>query len=220
MLIFPIRRVLWGLVEFIGYGPCGADGPRTIMKKLVCGLCLCWFITVGCSQAARDRLAHWFFEIPDESEGAAAVAPAVPVYEPPRASLPAVRFASFHPPFVTRECRECHDATQRMQVRDDLLDSCRGCHGRFFSEEVGHAPVEEGLCTECHDSHRTERPFLLKMDVFDLCIECHDEPEDLSEPAHAVEEVEQCTACHDPHFGTSPLLRPEPAIEIPDQSQP
>ncbi len=102
-----------------------------------------------------------------------------------------------------------------MQPRADLLDSCRTCHERFFSEEVGHPPVAQGQCTECHNMHQTDQPFLLTMPTFDLCIECHDEPEDLSEPAHTVSEVERCTACHDPHFGSGMLLRSDPDIEIP-----
>lgn len=186
------------------------------MRKVVWAIGFCWLMTLGCSQAARDRLKHWIFDIPADAGAAAdagtpAAGEVLPEWSAPRV-LPAVprpglRFASLHPPFVRRECRQCHDATQRMEPRVDLLDSCRTCHQRYFSNEVGHAPVEQGQCIECHDMHRSERRFLLKMPTFDLCIECHDEPEDLSEPAHTVPEVESCTACHDPHFGTGTLLK-------------
>ena len=103
-----------------------------------------------------------------------------------------------------------------MAVFDDAADSCGACHTRFFSDEVAHSPVEEGECAGCHVAHRSEREFLLKAPVLDLCIECHDEPEDLSEPAHAVEGVEECSACHDAHFGEEMLLKPDPTIEIPE----
>jgi predicted CXXCH cytochrome family protein len=193
------------------------------MRKLVGTVALFGFIAVGCAQGTRDRLAHWFFEIPsDQTETAEADADAGPVRaepvwnEPVALARPAPGYVSQHPPFVTRQCTQCHDETDRMQVGDNMLESCEACHPRFFSDEVGHGPAVDGECAECHDMHRGPRPHLLKESMYDLCTYCHDEPEDLSEPAHAVEGVERCTACHDAHFGTGALLRPDPEIEIPD----
>lgn len=189
------------------------------MRRYVCALVVCvscWAIALGCSQATRDRLVNFFFEVPQADQTAPRVElVSVPAYEPATLALPGPRFVSLHPPFVQRRCAQCHDSGQRMQTRDDFLDSCRGCHTRYFSAEVGHAPVEQGQCTECHNMHRSDEPDLLTLPVFDLCIECHDEPEDLSEPAHTVDGVERCTACHNAHFGTENLLEPNPEIEIP-----
>ncbi len=187
------------------------------MRKLICAVVLFGLITLGCSLGVRDRLKHWFFEIPDEGAAETAVpAPAPSVYKPPTLSLPGPRYASQHPPFVLRQCISCHDPGQLMEVRDDAGDSCGVCHARFFSDEVGHGPVADGECAGCHEPHRSDREYLLKAPTFDLCIECHDEPADLSEPAHTVAGVERCTACHDPHFGTEMLLKANPAIEIPE----
>lgn len=168
-------------------------------------------VVVGCSQARRERLAAFFFEIPPEEPtsavgdvpGGASTPDVTPALE-----LPPSRFVSRHPPYVARECRKCHDTGSRMVIRAEFLDTCKECHPRFYSAEVGHPPVMQGECIVCHDMHRTEHLKLLKLAMFDTCVDCHDEPEDLSEEAHSAEGVEDCTHCHDPHFGTGHLLKP------------
>lgn len=176
------------------------------MRKVVTILAVCLTIGIGCSQASKDRIKRFFFEIPDGQR-----APAVAQYREPgrplALMLPPPRFKSSHPPYVRRECKSCHDAEDRMKPASDFLARCQVCHARFFSADVGHPPVIQGECTTCHEPHRSMQPALLTMAVFDLCIDCHDEPEDLSEEAHGAGNVENCIACHDPHFGDSPLLR-------------
>jgi len=168
----------------------------------------------GCSAATRERLKAFFFEVPAESTTDAAT-PAVDSsglardsYQPPTLERPPARFASWHAPYITRDCQACHNAAQRMAVRDDLADACSVCHPRYFTEAVGHAPVAAGECTTCHDPHRSVNSGLLLTPVPDVCVDCHDEPEDLSEKAHAAAGVNECTKCHDPHFGSGMLLRP------------
>lgn len=161
-------------------------------------------VAVGCSAAARQRLTAFFFEVPMSPVEPAPGAPAAPFAA---AKPPPARFASIHPPFVRQECRSCHDAAERMRVRADLADSCRGCHPRYFGPEVGHAPVANAQCGDCHEMHRSEHERLLKQPVLATCVECHEEPADLSPAAHSAPGVERCTGCHDPHFGTGMLLR-------------
>ncbi len=183
------------------------------MRKLVIVVWCLVGIALGCSQAVRLRLEAFFFEIPEagatQPDTAASLVSAEPL---PTLTLPGPRFRSFHPPYVLRQCTDCHDSSSRMQVRDDFPDQCRSCHARYYGDEVGHPPVAEGECRTCHVLHRSVHPRLLTLSVFETCIECHDEPEDLSEEAHGGEdggeEIRNCIACHDPHFGTSPLLRP------------
>lgn len=165
-------------------------------------------VSVGCSSAARERLKAFFFEIPPEIQGqVVADKPTDSASEPPALLLPESKYVSFHPPYIARQCASCHDAGERMQVRSDLADSCRGCHARYFGPEVGHPPVAQGQCAQCHDMHRSEQRHLLKQPLLKTCVECHDEPADLSKAAHSGPKAEQCTDCHDPHFGSGALLR-------------
>lgn len=178
--------------------------PRTTLF-----VSLCLLVGIGCSYTARDRLRHFFFEVPVDSAGPHAVARSdAPPPAPPTLVVPPSKFRSVHPPYLERRCDECHKADRQMQVRTDMLSACQTCHARYFGDDVGHAPVGQGECLTCHDMHRSAQPRLLVMATFDLCIECHDEPEDLSEKAHSGNDVENCTRCHDAHFGKSPLLRP------------
>jgi len=163
----------------------------------------------GCSTDTRDKLAHWFFEIPDEQQPVGAI-DGIPVAMPPKGMVVAVSdYISIHPPFRMHQCLRCHSQENQMKPREDdaLLDVCRDCHAKYFSQEVGHAPVIAGECVTCHEMHRSIHPTLLKLPVFETCVDCHDEPEDLSEEAHSGDQVENCTHCHDPHFGEGVLLR-------------
>ena len=94
-----------------------------------------------------------------------------------------------------------------MRVREDALDSCRGCHQKYFSDSVGHVPVAQGQCVECHDMHRSRERALLRKPVLETCVECHDAPDSLSPDAHRDAEVQRCTKCHDAHFGAEKLLK-------------
>jgi predicted CXXCH cytochrome family protein len=179
------------------------------MRKLVWTIPIALIVALGCSQAAHDRFMHWFFEIPEGTASQEVTAKSTSLtYKPPALALAEPKYKSVHAPVVKRACTSCHDVSARMQVREDLMDSCRGCHARYFGPDVGHSPVSDEECTGCHELHRSEHLHLLKQPTLDLCVECHDEPEDLSEEAHSGEGVENCTACHDAHFGTGVLLKP------------
>ncbi len=184
---------------------------RLVTGTVIAAVCL----LAACSSDTRVRLTHWFFDVPEAAVAAPASATAdkaAPSYQPRGLILPQSIYASAHPPYLEHDCKACHDANQQMHPREDFMDACRNCHLRYFSDEVGHYPVENGQWRDCHEMHRAKEPGLLTQPTFDTCIECHDEPEDLSEEAHGVDNVgvdnvEDCTACHDPHFGTGKLLR-------------
>lgn len=175
---------------------------------------------LGCSHAMRDRLAHFFFEIPP---------PAVADEEATQANdkQGSVRLASdsgskwrIHQPVVERKCVACHDASNRMEPIEDLEVSCGSCHEAYFDRaNITHPPVRKQDCMECHAPHQAEHPALLWWSVIDTCLGCHDEPEDLSQEHHSDERlVEHCTACHDPHFGKDFRLKegwPLPLDQVP-----
>lgn len=168
-------------------------------------------LVIGCSQAARNRLERFFFEVPQETKSASGsqATPTLATYEPPRLPPPPSHFTSVHPPFRKRQCTQCHDPTAEREnrLRDNITNACQGCHVRFFSQEVGHQPVIDRQCLTCHFPHRSIQRALLRQPILETCTDCHDDPEDLSEEAHGREGVERCTGCHDPHFGQPPMLK-------------
>lgn len=185
-------------------------------------------LSLSCAPESRDRWMNFFFEIPKDENGEAVavraeVAPDVPRRPVPRATptKPEV-FASVHEPWMKRDCTECHDQTEQMQVPEDTTDWCIDCHADYFDEDrVGHAPVFGGECSFCHVPHRSEFPHLLSAPANTSCVDCHEEAEDLSEAAHGGADGPNCVKCHDPHFGEPPLLRAgieRPAGEDEDES--
>lgn len=162
--------------------------------------------TLACTAGRRERLLHFFFEVPPADATAQAADPAGTDGEPPVMTVAQPATRSVHPPVAERNCVACHDAGQTMHVRTDYLDDCKSCHGRFFTEEVRHEPVQKQQCDKCHVPHRSDEPFLLYRQLFDVCMRCHDEPEELSQEHHSREDVVKCTMCHDPHFGEGQFM--------------
>jgi len=186
------------------------------MRNFLWALLIGCIVAVGCSMATRDRLKHFFFEVPPPKTQAEIESnPPSSSNEPPTLPLAEPRFVSFHPPYVNHQCTHCHDAPNRMKVREDLVKQCGTCHPRYVSDEVGHPPVQQGECITCHNPHKSAFVHLLKQSVLDTCVECHDEPEGLSPDAHSAEGVENCTSCHDPHFGTGVFLKKDLAKQQP-----
>ncbi len=174
-------------------------------------------VVLGCSQAARERTKHFFFEVPDDAQAGSASGDAQPTdtSERPDLELPPSAYASVHQPYARQMCAECHDPSAKMPGLDNLTDACGECHARYFSDEVAHSVVSDGECLACHQLHRSKLPSLLTRSAAELCADCHDDPADLSEEAHGVDGVEKCTMCHDPHFGGEDEMLLKPGIPRP-----
>jgi predicted CXXCH cytochrome family protein len=173
-------------------------------------------ILLGCSPAARQRVKHFFFEIPEEQPAQASTegGTAEPAESAlPTAPTPEPRFVSIHPPYAQHQCTACHNPGAKMEVRDDPAKWCAACHPRFFSDEVEHDPVASGDCTMCHQLHRSTHPHLLRDAVHTLCAECHGEADELGGDVHSGPDANECAKCHNPHFGSPPFLQPGYAKE-------
>ncbi len=173
----------------------------------------------GCSQVLRDRVLHFFFEIPTET--ATVTTPKSPTTQPdhPPAGVETASLGaperSQHKPFVMRECYKCHVRADEQALRDDFVDACRDCHPEYFEyRRYGHGPVAAGQCDQCHVQHRSAYTALLSGPEQTVCAACHDPDAMAAVPDHAGTEAVACTACHDAHFGTDPgLLKPEQVRE-------
>lgn len=146
---------------------------------------------------------------------------------------------SFHPPYAEKDCGVCHalglsksfsredappaetapvgrDAGSRLIL--PVEDLCYECHAEMSPEALAdegvviHAPLEGGVCIDCHDPHRARNSSLLRSGdtLEELCFECHDADDVLGVDPHSdLEPAERiCTECHDPHASdTEKLLR-------------
>jgi len=188
------------------------------MRKPGYAAALLVVILQSCSTDARERLKHFFFEVPAEpvattaSAGSTASGDAAVLPELPQ---PAARFASIHSPYAERQCDVCHKADNRMRVVAEQRDSCGDCHEDYFDADlVKHDPVSSGDCAMCHVAHRSPHRALLIKPVFETCVDCHD-AEDLSAETHGAGDVTNCVACHDAHFGGEHLLKKDYSPKVP-----
>jgi predicted CXXCH cytochrome family protein len=197
------------------------SSPATIGRNALASLVVAATLLVGCSSEVRTRVMHFFFEYPADSDtivtgqtdARGSLPSAPPGDEPPFPGESAARFASRHPPFVERQCQECHVRGSGQAPRPDFMNACRQCHQPLFAyQRFGHAPAVSADCRVCHFMHVSSNEALLKAPQATLCVSCHraQHDEDASDTYHNEIDGLRCTACHDPHSADSQLLlRPE-----------
>ena len=104
---------------------------------------------VACAPESRDRLRHFFFEIPDESRevGDTTAPGSVPARKTAFAGKWPQYAVSRHAPFIERRCQICHDPDDSNVPRLDYLTGCKECHPTYFEyRRYGHGPAVNGSC--------------------------------------------------------------------------
>ncbi|MFO0974137.1 MAG: cytochrome c3 family protein [Phycisphaerae bacterium] len=177
-----------------------------------------WLVVAAAGCAPADRLTG-----PSTPASPTALADLPPDRVQPPAPLPVARgakpFASIHPPFAARRCRDCHQVPRVSELVQPWSARCGGCHPRVFAGPVLHGPAGAMACNACHLPHLSTLPKLLRQFDPALCLSCHEPTLKPMGAAHA-DLARRCTECHDPHGGADlRLLRPGHAATAP-ASQP
>ncbi|MBM3497635.1 MAG: hypothetical protein FJX74_03085 [Armatimonadetes bacterium] len=130
-----------------------------------------------------------------------------------------------HAPFEAHQCETCHAADANgpsNKLKKPVKELCATCHpaSKTHPREdaqgrklVRHAPVDQGLCTVCHNPHATRQPKALKDRVDYVCFFCHAKTEDdtLKEFRHKPVATGNCLLCHKGHVAPyEGLLSEEP----------
>ncbi len=119
---------------------------------------------------------------------------------------------------VAGNCETCHESIEKphpkkggktFKLSQDVPDLCYTCHEAFTDKKTVHPPVEQGLCTTCHNPHASDEPKLLAQPMKDLCGMCHSDHEDFP-VVHGPVAAGDCTACHTPHASDDKSLLLEP----------
>jgi predicted CXXCH cytochrome family protein len=108
---------------------------------------------------------------------------------------------------VAETCETCHESVaaphpkkgdKTFKLAQEPPELCQTCHEPFGKKGTAHAPVQQGLCTMCHNPHASNEPKLLAQPMKDLCGTCHADHVDFKVP-HGPVSAGACTACHNPH---------------------
>jgi predicted CXXCH cytochrome family protein len=111
-------------------------------------------------------------------------------------------------------CSACHKTVEGKSHPDQkgsivltqkIPGLCYGCHAESkFRGKSGHTLL--GMCTGCHNPHRSDSGKLLKSDQPGVCYECHDKAKFAKKYIHGIINVGGCTACHAAHVSDNPSL--------------
>lgn len=170
-------------------------------------LFLSLFILPGCSVKKNHKILSFFFDgVPKPGEETTKEKEAdktttrSQVPKKPETTTKLVKMVSRHPPYVERECKECHQVKSLTFLRNQKDALCFTCHDRDdFQGTYLHGPAAVGACLACHLPHESKYKSLLKLEGAALCFNCHHQ-EDLApiEP-HDRSKKNRCTQCHNPH---------------------
>jgi predicted CXXCH cytochrome family protein len=133
-----------------------------------------------------------------------------------------------HAPFAAHECDACHTTESggpSASLKKPVKELCATCHppskthpakdaqGRALGR---HVPVDQGLCTVCHNPHASTQPKALKDRVDYVCFFCHAKTEEATLQTHRHKPVTtgNCLLCHRGHVASAPQLLTNDPIEL------
>lgn len=172
-------------------------------------------ILASCSPEQKDRVMHFFFEIPEAESQDVDPSPSIAAEEPTPTTLLAIasqpsKFG--HPGFHDHRCSECHVKDQPDLLAASFDAVCLTCHQPITrGHQFVHAPVAAGDCRGCHVHHESDHAGLLVMKADDLCSTCHRRESFENTPPHQAQLQQACTECHQSHGGATRMLLKPPA---------
>ena len=107
-----------------------------------------------------------------------------------------------HYPYEEGDCASCHDKLSLGSMVEPQPGLCYICHEDLAGiYNYLHGPVAGGYCTACHDPHRSDNEYLLKLTGDELCFYCHKQESVLKNEMHQDLDGMACMDCHNPHGG-------------------
>lgn len=175
------------------------------------------FVFGGCSPKTKENLLRTFFDgVPTQET--TVIQKTQPQEDPgqkkeasdqlaAQKTEPAPAFYR-HPPYAEGACDSCHTSKSSQKLQAEGKELCFSCHEDFLEgAKVKHFPAEAGMCTECHNPHRSPNKFMLNKSVPALCFDCHDKNDLFKVSPHdTLTDEDDCTMCHNPHAGGEFLL--------------
>ncbi len=112
-----------------------------------------------------------------------------------------------HPPYLSRDCKMCHDDGMKSKTRIKQPDLCYECHSNFKDKyKYLHGPVVGGYCTTCHSPHFSKNAKLVLRTGQQICLYCHQKEAILKNEVHKEINETSCTECHNPHGGDDKFI--------------
>ncbi len=116
-------------------------------------------------------------------------------------------------------CDSCHEVVEAehpqkgkktFKLAKEEPDLCYDCHDAMGQKKSVHSPVEQGMCTSCHNPHASDNEKLLTDPPKELCKGCH-EDQTTFEYMHGPASTGDCVECHAVHEADEEhlLLKPE-----------